>query len=298
MRIEILDLDFQNTPQAIASYLIEGPTGVVLVETGPGSTRHNLLAHLHERHLRPKDLQAIIVTHIHLDHAGAAGWFAQQGVPIYVHYVGAPHLIDPSRLLASAARIYGDRMDTLWGEMLPAPADRVFSLYDGDIVEAAGLTFAAMNTPGHASHHHVIRLGDIAFIGDAGGIHLPGSDFVDLPAPPPEFDRETWQETLQRLIAADFAAIYPTHFGLVADAKSHFQALSQLIDRAVTFVVTRLEAEMTRDQIVAEYVEWARQNAAAHLLSDEVFHRYATANPHYMSVDGIIRYCRRRQKSL
>ena len=123
MHIETLDLAFQHTPQTIAAYLIEGPAGMVLVETGPGSTRHTLVDHLRQRHLQPRDLQAIIVTHIHLDHAGAAGWFAQQGVPVYVHYVGAPHLIDPTRLLSSAARIYGDQMDTLWGEMLPAPAD-------------------------------------------------------------------------------------------------------------------------------------------------------------------------------
>ncbi|MCA9939704.1 MAG: MBL fold metallo-hydrolase [Anaerolineales bacterium] len=297
MHIETLDLAFQHTPQTIAAYLIEGPAGMVLVETGPGSTRHTLVDHLRQRHLQPRDLQAIIVTHIHLDHAGAAGWFAQQGVPVYVHYVGAPHLIDPTRLLSSAARIYGDQMDTLWGEMLPAPADCVHALHDGDTITAGGLTFMAMHTPGHASHHHVICLGDIAFVGDAGGIHLPGTDFVDLPAPPPEFDREAWRQTIQKLMDAGFAGIYPTHFGLVTNPRAHFQAIGQLIDQAVTFIDARLQANMPRDQLVSEYVNWIHQSATAHHLSEDLFHRYAIANPHYMSVDGITRYLRRRQKS-
>ena len=294
MQIDTLDLNFQQIPQTIAAYLVTGPEGVVLVETGPGSTLPALRDHLRSRQLRPAELQAVIVTHIHLDHAGAAGWFAQQGVPVYVHSVGAPHLIDPSRLLTSAARIYGEWMDKLWGEMLPAPAERIIGLQDGDMIRAAGLTFMAMNTPGHASHHHVIRLGDVAFVGDAAGIHLPGMDFADLPAPPPEFHRETWQASIQRLLTANFTHIYPTHFGLVADPQSHLQALSRLIDEAVAFVGERMSAVMPRDQIVAEYEAWIRQRAAAHGVSEELFQRYATANPHYMSVDGISRYWQRR----
>ena len=295
MQIDTLDLNFQQIPQTIAAYLITGPAGVVLVETGPGSTLPTLRDHLQASHLRPTDLQAVIVTHIHLDHAGAAGWFAQQGVPVYVHYVGAPHLIDPSRLLASAARIYGDRMDTLWGEMRPSPADRIISLHDGDTITAAGLTFTAMNTPGHATHHHVICLDDVAFTGDAAGIHLPGLDFADLPAPPPEFHRETWQDTIQRLLAADFAHIYPTHFGRVENPRDHLQALSHLMDQVVAFVGERIVAEMPRDQIVREYEGWIRQMATTHGVSEEMFQRYATANPHYMSVDGISRYWHRHR---
>lgn len=295
MQIETLDLHFQQIPQTIAAYLVTGPEGVALVETGPGSTLPTLRDHLHARRLRPTDLAAVIVTHIHLDHAGAAGWFAQQGVPVYVHYVGAPHLIDPTRLLASAARIYGEQMDTLWGEMLPAPADRVISLRDGDTIRAAGLSFTAMNTPGHASHHHVICLGDTAFTGDAAGIHLPGVQFADLPAPPPEFHAETWQDTLRRLQAANFAHIYPTHFGLVEDPQSHLQAVSRLINQAVAFVGERLGAGMPRDQIVREYEGWIRYLATAQGVTAELFQRYATANPHYMSVDGISRYWQRRR---
>lgn len=296
MQIETLDLNFQQIPQTIAAYLVAGPAGVVLVETGPGSTLPTLREHLQARRLRPTDLAAVIVTHIHLDHAGAAGWFAQQGVPIYVHYVGAPHLIDPSRLLASAARIYGAQMDTLWGEMLPAPADRVISLYDGDAIPVAGLAFTALNAPGHATHHHVICLGDVAFTGDAAGIHLPNVPFADLPAPPPEFDRETWQDTLQRLMAANFTRLYPTHFGLVDEPQLHLQAVSRLMDQAVAFITERLEAGMPRERLVREYEAWIHQLATAHGVTAELFQRYATANPHYMSVDGISRYWQRRRK--
>ena len=198
--IHTLDLLFQNVPQAIAAYLVIGPEGPLLVETGPGSTLQNLKAQLGRHGLAPQDIGQVLVTHIHLDHAGAAGWWGQQGAQIYVHHVGAPHLIDPSRLLASAARIYGDQMDTLWGPMLPTPAEKVTAVYDGDIIQAGGLEFLALDTPGHARHHHVYRLGNLAFTGDAAGIQLPDSRLIDLPAPPPEFELEVWQQTIDRLL--------------------------------------------------------------------------------------------------
>ena len=188
MNIQTLDLNFQNTPEAIASYLIWGPDGPVLVETGPGSTLPTLLENLSQQGLKPADIKHILLTHIHFDHAGAAGWWAQQGAQIYVHPFGAKHLIDPAKLIASATRIYGNKMDTLWGDILPAPAEKVTIIYDNDTVEVAGLSFQVLETPGHARHHHVYRLGDVAFTGDAAGIKIPGSPLVGLPAPPPEFD--------------------------------------------------------------------------------------------------------------
>src|SRR5690606_8936954 len=118
--------------QVTAVYLLVGPDGPVLIETGPGSTLPAVRAALAAHGFAPADVRAVLLTHIHLDHAGAAGWWAQQGTPIYVHHVGAPHLIDPTKLLASATRIYGDNMGPLWGEMLAAPAERVTPLHDGD----------------------------------------------------------------------------------------------------------------------------------------------------------------------
>src|SRR5512141_955456 len=131
-RIVTIDLDFQDKTQAIASYLIRHNDGAVLIESGPGSTLPSLEAGLAKQGLSPRDVTHVLLTHIHLDHAGAAGWLARQGAQIYVHPVGAPHLLNPERLLVSAGRIYGDQMGTLWGEMLPVPEPQLHIAKDGE----------------------------------------------------------------------------------------------------------------------------------------------------------------------
>lgn len=294
MQIHTLDLNFQNTPKTIASYLIVGSDGPVLVETGPGSTIETLIARLADHGFSPSDIKYVLVSHIHLDHAGAAGWLAQQGAHIFVHHVGAPHLIDPTKLLASAGRIYGELMDPLWGPMLPAPEERVTPVYDGDTVTVAGLSFTAIDTPGHAYHHHVYQLDRVALTGDAAGIHIPGPSFVDLPAPPPEFNLELWQRSVERLCALDVDTIYPTHFGRVDDWRGHLEAFSQLLDAASEFVRLRLERGLERDEIVENYLVWQKERAGSVRLDDILVKRYEVSNPLYMSVDGIIRYWRKR----
>jgi glyoxylase-like metal-dependent hydrolase (beta-lactamase superfamily II) len=289
-----LDLNFQDTPNTIAAYLVVGPQGPVLVETGPGSTLETLKARLAEHGYTPADIRHVLVTHIHLDHAGSAGWWARQGAQVYVHHVGAPHLIDPSRLLTSVRRIYGDAMDTLWGETLPAPAERVRALYDGDTLQVAGLTFTALDTPGHARHHHVFRLGTVAFTGDAAGICVPGSTFISLPAPPPEFDLEAWQGTIARLLDQSLTTLYPTHFGPVEDVREHLEALAALIHRAAEFVRLRMQAGVERDALAKEYLAWNRERARSQGLSESSFQQYETINPLSISVDGLIRYWHKR----
>ena len=295
MKIHTLDLNFQGLSQTIAAYLVEAPDGPLLVETGPGSTLPTLQAELAKHGYTAADIKHVLVTHIHLDHAGAAGWFATQGATIYVHHFGARHLIDPSKLMASATRIYGDKMDSLWGEMVPAPADRVVALYDTDQFEAAGLTFTALETPGHARHHHVFQVDGIAFTGDVAGIRLPGSSFIDLPAPPPEFDCEAWLESLERLYALDLEQIYPTHFGPADDVNFHLGILAGLVEEATEWVKDQMDAGLSRDEIVAHYVNWARERGTAVGVDEATMRQYELANPLYMSVDGIMRYWHKQE---
>lgn len=294
MNISVLDLNFLSLPDTIAAYLIQGSDGHVLVETGPASTLPVLREQLANHGLATSDIKHVLVTHIHLDHSGAAGWLAQEGAQVYVHEVGAPHLIDPSRLLSSAGRIYGELMDALWGETVPAPAENVTAVKDGDKIEVAGLQFTAINTPGHAWHHHTYRLEDIGFTGDAAGIRLKTSGLVDLPAPPPEFKLEVWQATIERLLAQNFRAIYPTHFDRTEDVRDQLEALRALMDASAEFVRLRMVAGEERDAIVADYIAWNHERMRAHGLSDYAIEQYNAANPLSMSVDGIMRYWRKK----
>lgn len=294
MKIHTLDLEFQNLDHAIAAYLVEGPAGFCLIETGPMSTLPVLQARLAEHGLSAADVPDVLVTHIHLDHAGAAGWWAQQGSRIYAHPMGAPHIVDPRRLWESASRIYGDDMEPLWGSVLRAPHEQVTAVPDGAEIAVAGLTITAIDTPGHAGHHHTYRLDDIGFTGDAAGVRVPGSGWVSLPAPPPEFNRELWWQTLDRLEAEQFSAIYPTHFGQVVDVDYQLAEIRGMIEDASTFVRARMDEGMERADLLNAYVGWNRERALSRGMSDDDFARYEAANPLFMSVDGLLRYWRKQ----
>lgn len=294
MQIHTLDLNYQNVPQTIAAYLVVGSEEPILIETGPGSTLKKLLEQLAQYDVHPPDIKHVLVTHIHLDHAGAAGWWAQQGAEVFVHPAGAPHLIDPSKLLASATRIYGDKMEQLWGETVAAPEGRVKIIHDNDIIEIGGLSFTALDTPGHASHHHTYRLQDVGFVGDAGGIHLPGMLMSDLPAPPPEFHLEKWESTIDRLLAENFRAIYLGHFGIVENVTDYLLDLKETMRAAAGFVRKQMKAGLDQEQVIALYEGWNRERARQLGANDNVIHQYETANPWYMSVLGMMRYWRKQ----
>ncbi|MDX1663947.1 MAG: MBL fold metallo-hydrolase [Candidatus Promineifilaceae bacterium] len=294
MKIHTLDLHFQGHPQAIASYLLEAPDGPVVIESGPMSTLKALKERLAEHGLQPADVRHVFVTHIHLDHAGAAGWWANQGARVYVHPAGAPHLLDPSKLWQSAGRIYGDEMEILWGEIIPAPAEQIVVVEDNEVVDAAGLQITALATPGHASHHHTYVVEDAAFTGDAAGVRLPGSPWVALPAPPPEFKMEVWEETLKRLGAQTVDAFYPTHFGRVEDWKHQLDQLWATMGAATAFIRRLMEAGVSREEIIRRYAAWNREQAEATGMPPHVFDVYEAANPLFMSVDGIVRYWRKK----
>ncbi|HSH02298.1 MAG TPA: MBL fold metallo-hydrolase [Anaerolineae bacterium] len=294
--IHTIDLNFQGVPQAIAAYLVQGERGLALIETGPASTLPQLTAGLAQHGLTPADIKDVLVTHIHFDHAGAAGWWAQQGATVYVHEVGAPHLIDPSRLVRSATRIYGDDMDRLWGTLYPAPEDKVVALNDGDVVTVGDLQFVAHDTPGHAYHHFVYQLGDVGFTGDAAGICLPGSELVDLPAPPPEFNLEVWQNTVAKIEGLGLNTLYLTHFGKRDDVQGQLNELRERLTAVTTFIHNLQQQGLTRDEIVDAFLTWSRERAEAAGMTAEQYDQYETANPLPMSVDGVLRYWRKRDE--
>lgn len=288
--VHTLDLNFQGLPGTIAAYLIPHTAGAALVESGPGSTIPHLQEALKYFHLSANDITHVFLTHIHLDHAGAAGWLARQGAKIHVHPVGAPHLVNPQKLLASASRLYGDRMDKLWGEFLPVPEDHLVILRDGDTIEIDDLQIHAIETPGHASHHLAYRLGDILFSGDIGGVRLAGNHLIRLPTPPPEFQPELWRQSIQRMQAEEIRAVAPTHFGIYYDGKAHLAGLEQGLRRIESWMEVTMPEDLPIDQLRERYIAWEQQDGVAQGLSQYTLRDYETANPSFMSADGIQRY--------
>jgi glyoxylase-like metal-dependent hydrolase (beta-lactamase superfamily II) len=293
-RVITLDLKFQGRPHAIASYLIRSPRGdaVVLIESGPGSTLPGLEAGLAKEGLSPRDVTQVLLTHIHLDHAGAAGWLARQGAEIYVHPVGAPHMINPQKLLASATRIYGDRMESLWGEFLPVPEEKLRVPGDHEEIEIGDLRFLPINTPGHAEHHYAYLFENICFSGDVGGVRIPGYQYLRVPMPPPELHLERWHESIKRLRKEKFARIAPTHFGIYDDPEWQLREVDKGLDDAERW----LEETMSEDPsppieaMRESFTEWMVEQATEMGLSEDVVNAFTVANPPGMSADGLLRY--------
>lgn len=296
-RIDTLDLNFQGQSRAIASYLIRHADGALLIESGPGSTTGALQAGLAQHGLRAADVTHVLLTHIHLDHAGAAGWLARQGALIHVHPVGAPHLINPEKLLASAARIYGERMQQLWGDFLPVPQDRLVVLQDGDEVTVGDLRFAAVATPGHAEHHHAYLFEDLCFCGDVGGVRIPGYLYLRAPMPPPELNIEKWRESLRRLRGLKFRRIAPTHFGIFADPDWQLSAVEQALDNASRWLEHTMPSNPPPDELRTKFTEWMDSQGREAGLSEDAIQAYSLANPLGMSADGLRRYWEKFRKA-
>lgn len=222
----LIDTRLAGQPAMVGVFVQELPDGsALLIESGSGATVDAVRAGLSALGLGPGDLAAIVVTHVHLDHAAGAGALsAWSGAPVHVHPRGARHLADPSRLWSSAARIYGDEMDRLWGPMEPVPADRLRTLDDDETWAVGGARYRVLHTPGHA-RHHLSLLGPHggAFVGDAAGIVLPGVPLIRPALPPPETDLETAEASCEALAAARPDRLLLTHFGAIYDVHDHLR---------------------------------------------------------------------------
>jgi len=289
-RIITLDLNFQGRSQAIAAFLIRHADGAILVESGPGSTLPALKAGLAKEGLSPSDVTHVLLTHIHLDHAGAAGWLAQQGAEIYVHSIGAPHMINPDKLLASATRIYGDRMDTLWGEFLPVPENQLKVPNDAEEIVIGNMRFLPIYTPGHAEHHFSYLFEDTLFCGDVGGVRIPGYQYLRVPMPPPELHIERWHESVARLRGYEFTRIAPTHFGIFDDPAWQLDEVERDLDSASRWLEQTMPSEPPIDELRQSFTDWMMKEGEKIGLDDETVKVYEVANPVGMSADGLLRY--------
>jgi glyoxylase-like metal-dependent hydrolase (beta-lactamase superfamily II) len=270
---ESLDLRHLGHERVIGSYLLETEDGLALQDCGPTTCVPELKARLAEQGLELADVRHLLLSHIHLDHAGAAGVLVREhpGLQVHVSEIGAPHLVDPSRLERSARRLYGDDFDRLWGELAPVPSENVH------VVGKETLGLATFPSPGHASHHvcYLDREGTL-YAGDAAGVRIRPSEFVLPPTPPPEVDLEAWERTIDELERREPKRLALIHFGVFADVERHLEELR----RRLRVWAQRVRLGATEEQFAAE--------AAADLADDQA--AYEQAMPFWQSYAGLRRY--------
>ncbi len=271
-----IDVEHLGRPHVICCWEVEG----ALVDPGPESSHENLLAALGDEVPR-----ALLLTHIHLDHAAATGALVRRWpqLEVYVHERGAPHLIDPSRLLASASRLYGDQMERLWGEIVPVPEANVRPLSGGESVLGMRVAY----TPGHASHHvcYFHEETGTAFVGDVAAVLIPGTDLVVPPTPPPDIDIEVWEESIGTVEEWRPQRLALTHWGPVEEPEAHLATVRERL---------RAEAQLARDLEEAAYEKHHRNLVAERVPDPEAAAELLQAVPPEYQWRGLRRYWEKR----
>jgi glyoxylase-like metal-dependent hydrolase (beta-lactamase superfamily II) len=274
----LIDVKHLGRARVIGCFAVSG----VLVDPGPTSCMDVLLEELDGE--RPR---ALLLTHIHLDHAGASGSLVERWpeLEVYVHERGAPHLIDPSKLLVSARRLYGEDMDRLWGEVVPVPERNIRALSGGERVIDA--QFEVAYTPGHASHHVSYLRDSTAFVGDVGGVRIAADALTIPPTPPPDIDLEAWHESIERIGAWQPDRLAVTHFGVYEDVGAQLEELSGRLDEWAARVL-----EQDQDSFISGIQAEIAERAAP-----EIHGAYTQAAPPEQLYQGLERYWRKRTET-
>jgi glyoxylase-like metal-dependent hydrolase (beta-lactamase superfamily II) len=283
MSLEPIDLFHQGNARTIAAYVVDTDDGPALFDCGPTTTVSALKDGLTQHGLELTDVRHLLLSHIHLDHAGAAGVLVREHPTLQVHVseIGAPHLVAPERLERSARRLYGDTFDTLWGELAPVPEANVRVV--GDRV----LGLDCFPTPGHASHHvsYLDRDGTL-YAGDAAGVRIQPGRFVMPPTPPPEFDLDTWQQTLEEIERRDPERLALIHWGVADDPQRHLAELRLELYDWADFIRGGTDV----DEFI-EYVKTELRDAG------EDTGQYDLAMPLWQSYQGLRRWADRHART-
>ena len=293
--IQTIDTHMHGQAGITAAYVVQGER-TALIETGPKSVVDHVLSGLAEFGI--DELDWILVTHIHLDHAGAAGTLARRfpTARIGVHEVGAPHLVDPAKLWSSASRIYGDRMQQLWGGIDPIPEDRIHVVADGETIDLGGAKLRAVETPGHAYHHHAYVSDDgVVFTGDALGVRLPDVGVIRPATPPPEFHLLKAIDSIEKIRGLDASTLYPTHYGPHTEGTNP-KGVGELCDEAVEALnrwagwVRTARTETTEVDAAAEIVKAEAVGALEGAIPEEARARMENTTSYWMNTWGYMRY--------
>ncbi len=293
--IHVLDTQQLGRSGIIAATALETSDGLALFDTGPESTFDNVANALRAAGFAPDAVRHVFLSHIHLDHAGAAWRFAELGATVYVHPVGAPHLLDPSRLIESATRIFGADMDRLWGRIAPVPRDRLHVIEDGEVILIGSLEIHALATPGHASHHHVYHWDDHLFGGDVAGVQIGNGPPIP-PFVPPELSIEAWLDSIRKMRALNAAKLYLPHFGPAKDSvPAHFDALEERVHRWSEWFREQLRTVDDDASLVRAFARYERADLRSGGASDEQIEDYEAADPSSMAVTAALRYWRKKE---
>ncbi len=294
--MHIIDLGFKGQSNGIAAFLIETTQGPILVETGPHSTLDNLESGLKKLGYRITDIMHVFITHIHLDHAGAAWCFAHHGARIYLHPRGYRHMHNPERLLASAKMIYKEDMDRLWGTLRPIDEAQLKTVEHLETIELFGLSFCAHHTPGHAQHHIAWQLGDIIFTGDVAGVSINHGPVIP-PCPPPDIDKELWLASIEHLLSLEgINEYYLTHFGCVLAIIPHMNKLRQAILDYTGFMEPYARSGKNAEECLPVFSSFVKKYLVENGLDEKDAEAYEAANPSDMSVSGLLRYWKKKME--
>lgn len=295
----IIDTKMHGFEGITGTFLLRGTEATALLESGPKSSIDNVLAGLEREGVERLDW--IVVTHIHLDHAGAAGTLAQRfpEAQVAVHPVGAPHLVDPSKLWSSATRIYGEEMETLWGGIDPLPEERIHVVEDGDVIDLGDRKLTALETPGHAGHHHAY-LDDATgylFTGDALGVSPQGINAFRPATPPPEFNLEMALDSIERVRASGADAVWLTHYGPVdGTVDGACDQAGDALRQWAEWVERARASTREVDGVTKSVQEQDRKEMAGHL-NEQAANRMEMTTSYRMNVSGYMRYFDKREKA-
>ena len=297
----VLDLHWIGHPRSIAAALLRDKDSVALIDPGPGSTLESLRAGLGAIGLRVADLDSLLLTHIHLDHAGATGALVRENprIRVYVHARGAPHMADPSKLLHSASRLYGDQMGRMFGDFLPVAKDNLRVLDGGEDIIVAGRRLSVLYTPGHATHHvtYFDHNDGTAFVGDTAGICINGHSFVLPATPPPDIDFELWNESLDAIAGLHPKRLFLTHFSFSDHPEAHLKRFRERLklwkDLSAKIFATAADDSAAMHRFAQEVAAEAAQFLKPEELSHYVFN--VALN---LSWAGLSRYHRKRAEAL
>jgi glyoxylase-like metal-dependent hydrolase (beta-lactamase superfamily II) len=299
--ISVLDTNWVGRPRSIAGALLESDGHRAIIDPGPESTLATLRERLHARGLSVAQLDAILLTHIHLDHAGASGSLVRENprIAVYVHDLGAPHMLDPSRLLASAQRLWPDTLQQLFGDTLPVPKENLRILQGGEKLTLGTRKVEVEYTPGHASHHVSYFDGSegIAFVGDTAGIRIDNGPYILPATPPPDISLEIWEKSFATILARRPSRLFLTHFGFAGNPAEHIEEFRRRLHHWAQLAEDVLRSAASEAEAKKAFVARTHGEMQEQLGLEEADHHAFTAGLD-LSFLGLARYLRKRAEAI